>query len=155
MRSGRATIGEPRKNDDLERTRDRKRRSSSSANADPGPIGDRTRTEELGLVTSRRVLSRLSDRYAGTRTRTVAAAAAGQTETIAVPPDGAVSAARARQTIGHALLGGFRAWSIAFDLPRARLDAIVPRSAHIISSVSRRSFISSVSRRSFDLSLMK
>jgi hypothetical protein len=53
MRSGRATIGEPRKNDDLERTRDQKRRSNSSANADPEPIGDRTRTEEPGLVTSR------------------------------------------------------------------------------------------------------
>jgi hypothetical protein len=53
MRSGRATVGESRKNDDLERTRDQKRRSSSSANADPGPIGDRTRTEDPGLVTSR------------------------------------------------------------------------------------------------------
>ena len=53
MRSGRATVGEPRKNDDLERTRDQKRRSNSSVNADPKPIGDRARTEEPGLVTSR------------------------------------------------------------------------------------------------------
>ena len=53
MRSGRATVGEPRKNADLERTRDQKRRSNSSANADPEPIGDRTRTEEPGLVTNR------------------------------------------------------------------------------------------------------
>ena len=53
MRSGRATIGEPRKSDDPERTRDQKRRSNSSANADPEPIGDRTRTEEPGLATNR------------------------------------------------------------------------------------------------------
>src|ERR1700680_2169089 len=53
VRSGRATVGEPRKNDDLERTRDQKRRSNSSANADPEPIGDRNRTEEPGLVTNR------------------------------------------------------------------------------------------------------
>src|ERR1700676_4844318 len=53
MRSGRATVGEPRKNDDLERTRDQKRRSNSSANAAPEPIGDRTRTEAPGLVTNR------------------------------------------------------------------------------------------------------
>ena len=53
MRSGRATVGEPRKNDDLERTRDQKRRSNSLSNVDPEPIGDRTRTEEPGLVTSR------------------------------------------------------------------------------------------------------
>src|ERR1700676_1862264 len=53
MRSGRATVGEPRKNDDLERTRDQKRRSNSSANADLEPIGDRNRTEEPGPLTSR------------------------------------------------------------------------------------------------------
>jgi hypothetical protein len=53
MRSGRATVGEPRKNDDPERTRDQKRRSNSSANADPEPIGDRTRIEEPGLATNR------------------------------------------------------------------------------------------------------
>ena len=52
MRSGRATVGEPRKNDDPERTRDQKRRSNSSANADPEAIGDRTRTEEPGLATN-------------------------------------------------------------------------------------------------------
>src|SRR5271154_5316170 len=53
MRSGRATVDAPRKNDDPERTRDQKRRSNSSANADPEPIGDRTRTEEPGLATNR------------------------------------------------------------------------------------------------------
>ena len=53
MRSGRATVGELQKNDDPERTRDQKRRSNSSANADPEPIGDRTRTEEPGLATNR------------------------------------------------------------------------------------------------------
>ena len=53
MRSGRATVGELRKNDDLERTRDQKRRSNSSANADPEPIGDRTQTEEPDLATNR------------------------------------------------------------------------------------------------------
>jgi hypothetical protein len=53
MRSARAMVGEPRKNDDLERTHDQKRRSNSSANADPEPIGDRTRIEEPGLATNR------------------------------------------------------------------------------------------------------
>jgi hypothetical protein len=70
------------------------------------------------LATSRRFLSRLSDRYAGTRTRTVTAAAADQVAIItAVPPDGAVSAARARQTIGQALTGGFRAPSGHAKIP--------------------------------------
>jgi hypothetical protein len=95
-------VGEPRKSDDREWTRDQKRRSNSSANVDQGPIGDRTRTEDPGLVTSRRFLSRLGDRYAGTGARTVTAAAAGQ---------GAVSAARARETIGQVSpAGSFAPW---------------------------------------------
>jgi hypothetical protein len=73
------------------------------------------------LATSRRLLSRLSDRYAGTRTRTVTAAAADQVAIIitAVPPDGAVSAARAQQTIGQAFSDGYRALSIIRPVCRA------------------------------------
>ncbi|WP_079603779.1 hypothetical protein [Bradyrhizobium erythrophlei] len=47
MRSGRATIGEFRKSDDPERTRDPKKRSNYLENGDLESIGDRAGIEEL------------------------------------------------------------------------------------------------------------
>jgi hypothetical protein len=56
-----------------------KTRSISSANADPEPISDRTRTEEAGLATSRGPLIKPNDHHVITQTRTTTPAVAGAT----------------------------------------------------------------------------
>jgi len=56
MRSGRATVGEPARKDDPEKTRAQKKKSGWLVNADLKLIGDPTRIEEPSGATLRSLL---------------------------------------------------------------------------------------------------
>jgi hypothetical protein len=62
MRSGRATVGEPARKDDPEKTRAQKKKSDWLVNADLKLIGDPTRIEEPSEATLRSLLIGPSDR---------------------------------------------------------------------------------------------
>jgi hypothetical protein len=62
MRSGRATVGEPARKDDPEKTRAQKKKSDWLVNADLKLIGDPTRIEEPSGATLRSLLIGPSDR---------------------------------------------------------------------------------------------
>ena len=73
-------------------------RNISSATADPEPIGDRTRIEEPGLATSRRLLIKSNDNHVVTRTGTTTPAATGSAA-VANQSERATASTRAEQAI--------------------------------------------------------